>query len=78
VIKPTCGVIVYRVSTDKESIDTDNQERAIDKIESENAVSTKGRRAKVAYVEWLTEEERKQRASFLIVAFQPLFDRFYF
>ncbi|RJE18497.1 hypothetical protein PHISCL_09163 [Aspergillus sclerotialis] len=38
VIKPMYGVIVHGVRTSKDSIDTDNQQRAIEKIESENAV----------------------------------------
>ncbi|OJZ79993.1 hypothetical protein ASPFODRAFT_212934 [Aspergillus luchuensis CBS 106.47] len=58
VIKPTYGVIVHGVRTDKESIDAGNQDRAIEKIESENAVLHEG--AKVAYVGWLTKGEGKQ------------------
>lgn len=61
------GVIVHGVRTDKESIDTDNQDRAIEKIESENAVLHEG--AKVAYVGWLTKEGRKKAASSLVVEF---------
>jgi hypothetical protein len=67
VIKPSYGVIVHGVRTDKESIDTDNQERAIEKIESENAVLHEG--AKVTYVGWLTKEGRKKAASSLVVEF---------
>ncbi|KAI3056824.1 hypothetical protein CBS147353_11131 [Aspergillus niger] len=67
VIKPTYGVIVHGVRTDKESIDTDNQDRAIEKIESENAVLHEG--AKVAYVGWLTKEGRRKAASSLVVEF---------
>jgi hypothetical protein len=51
VARPTYGVIVHGVRTSKESIDTDNQQRAIEKIESENAVLHEG--AKVTYVGWL-------------------------
>lgn len=67
VIKPTYGVLVHGVRTSKESIDTDNQQRAIEKIESENAVLHEG--AKVAYVGWLTKEGRKKPTSSLIVEF---------
>ncbi|PKX94821.1 uncharacterized protein P174DRAFT_502333 [Aspergillus novofumigatus IBT 16806] len=44
VVRPTYGVIVHGVRTSKESIDTDNQQRAIEKIESENAVLHEGAR----------------------------------
>ncbi|PYH50345.1 uncharacterized protein BO96DRAFT_300112, partial [Aspergillus niger CBS 101883] len=47
VVRPTYGVIVHGVRTSKESIDTDNQGRTIEKIESENAVLHEG--AKVTY-----------------------------
>lgn len=67
VIKPTYGVIVHGIRTDKESIDTDNQGRAIEEIESENAVLHEG--AKVAYVGWLTKEGRRKAASSLVVEF---------
>ncbi|GFG19796.1 hypothetical protein IFM5058_10320 [Aspergillus udagawae] len=67
VIKPMYGVIVHGVRTDKESIDTDNQDRAIEKIESENAVLHEG--VKVTYIGWLTKEGRKKAASSLIVEF---------
>jgi hypothetical protein len=67
VIKPIYGVIVHRVCTDKESIDTDNQDKAIEKIELENAVLYKG--VKVAYIGWLTKEGRKKAASSLVVEF---------
>ncbi|KAI3053337.1 hypothetical protein CBS147353_11490 [Aspergillus niger] len=67
VIKPTYGVIVHGVRTDKESIDTDNQDRAIEKIESENTILHEG--AKVAYVGWLTKEGRRKAASSLVVEF---------
>jgi hypothetical protein len=58
-IKPTYGVIVHGVRTSKESIDTDNQQRAIDKIESENAILHAG--AKVTYAGWLTRTGRESR-----------------
>lgn len=67
VVRPTYGVIVHGVRTSKESIDTDNQQRAIEKIESENAVLHEG--AKVTYVGWLTREGRKKQASSLVVEF---------
>jgi hypothetical protein len=67
VIKPTYGVIVHRVHTNKELIDTDNQDRAIKKIESENTVLHEG--AKVAYIGWLTKEGRKKAASSLVMEF---------
>jgi hypothetical protein len=67
VIKPTYGVIVHGVHTNKESIDTNNQDRAIKKIELENAILHEG--AKVAYIGWLTKEGRKKAASSLIVEF---------
>lgn len=67
VIKPTYGVIVHGVRTGKESIDTDNQQKAIEKIESENAVLHEG--AKVTYVGWLTKEGRRKTTSSLIVEF---------
>jgi hypothetical protein len=71
VIKPTYGVIVHGVRTNKESIDTDNQESAIEKIESENAILHEG--AKVAYVGWLTKEGRKKATSSLVVEFTTKF-----
>jgi hypothetical protein len=67
VIKPTYGVIVHRIRTDKESIDTGNQERVIEKDESENTILHEG--AKVAYVGWLTKEGRNKAAYSLIVEF---------
>jgi hypothetical protein len=67
VVRPTYGVIVHGVRTSKESIDIDNQQRAIEKIESENAVLHEG--AKVTYVDWLTREGRKKQASSLVVEF---------
>ncbi|CEL05808.1 hypothetical protein ASPCAL06922 [Aspergillus calidoustus] len=67
VIKPTYGVLVHGVRTSKESIDTDNQQRATEKIESENSVLHEG--AKVSYVEWLTKEGRRKPTSSLIVEF---------
>ncbi|GAT19406.1 hypothetical protein RIB2604_00500100 [Aspergillus luchuensis] len=67
VVRPTYGVIIHGVRTSKESIDTDNQERAIEKIESEKAVLHEG--AKVTYVGWLTREGRRKQASSLIVEF---------
>jgi hypothetical protein len=67
VIKPTYGVIVHGVRTDKESIDTDNQEKAVEKIKSENAVLREG--AKATYVGWLTKEGRKKATCSLIVEF---------
>lgn len=63
VIEPMYGVIVHGVRTNKESINTDNQERAIEKIESENGVLHEG--AKVTYVGWLTKEGRRKTASSL-------------
>ncbi|KAF9890049.1 hypothetical protein FE257_006729 [Aspergillus nanangensis] len=67
VMRPTYGVIIHGVRTNKESIDTDNQERAIEKIETENAVLHTG--AKVTYAGWLTREGRKKPASSLVVEF---------
>jgi hypothetical protein len=48
VIKPTYRVIIHRVHTDKELINTNNQDRAIKKIKLENTILYKG--AKVAYI----------------------------
>jgi hypothetical protein len=67
VIKPTYRVLVHGVCTSKESIDTDNQRRAIEKIESENAVLHEG--VKVTHVGWLTKEGRRKPTSSLIVEF---------
>jgi hypothetical protein len=67
VIKPMYGVIIHRVHTNKESINTNNQDRAIKKIKSENTVLHEG--AKVAYIGWLTKEGRKKAASSLVVEF---------
>lgn len=67
VIRPTFGVIVHGVRTSTESIDTDNQERAIEKIETENALLHEG--AKVTYAGWLTREGRKKATSSLVVEF---------
>jgi hypothetical protein len=57
-VKSTYGVIIHGVRTDKESIDTDNQESAVEKVESENAILHEG--AKVAYVGWLTRRREKE------------------
>ena len=67
VIKPTYGVIVHGVATGKDSINTDNQQRAIEKIETENAGLHEG--AKMTYVGWLTKEGRRKTTSSLIVEF---------
>ena len=67
VIKPTYRVIVHGVATGKDSINTDNQQRAIEKIETENAGLHEG--VKVTYVGWLTKEGRRKTASSLIVEF---------
>ena len=67
IIKPTYGVIVHGVATGKDSINTDNQHRAIEKIETENAGLHEG--AKVTYVGWLTKEGRWKTATSLIVEF---------
>lgn len=65
VIKPTYGVIVHGGPAGNESINTDNQQRAIEKIETENAVLHEG--AKVTYVGWLTKERKRKTTSSLIV-----------
>ena len=67
VIKPTYRVIVHGVATGKDSINTDNQQRAIEKIETENAGLHEG--AKVTYIGWLTKEGRRKTTSSLIVEF---------
>ena len=67
IVRPTYGVIAHGVGTNKESIDTDNQQRAIEKIETENAPLHPG--AKVTYVGWLTREGKRKPASSLVVEF---------
>lgn len=61
VIKQMYRVLVHGVATGKESINTDNQQRTIEKIEieTENVVLHKG--VKVTYVGWLTKEGRRKK-----------------
>lgn len=59
VLKPTCGVLVHGVRTDKGNIDPSKQTK------KENA--TLHPRTRIIYIEWLTKNGAKKTASSLIV-----------
>lgn len=67
VVKPTYGVLMHGVRTNQETINTSNQETAIEKMESENALLHLG--AKITFVGWLTQGGQKKTTSFLVVEF---------
>jgi ribosomal protein L24 len=67
VLKPTYGVLVHGVRTEKENIDPSNQSEATEKIRTENATLHPG--ANITYVEWLTKSGAKKPASSLVVEF---------
>lgn len=67
VLKPTYGVLVHGVRTDKENIDPNKQAEAIEKIQTENATLHPG--VKVTYAGWLTKNGAKKTASSLVVEF---------
>jgi len=65
VLKPTYGVLVHGVRTDKENIDPSKQAEAIEKIKTENASLHPG--MGLTYVGWLTKNGAKKTATSLAV-----------
>lgn len=67
VLKPTYGVLVHGVRTDKKNVDPARQAESIEKIQAENVALHPG--AKITYVGWLTRNGAKKTASSLVVEF---------
>jgi hypothetical protein len=67
ILKPTYGVLVHGVRTDKDNIDPSRQTESIETIQTENSTLHPG--AKVAYVGWLTRSGEEKVGSSLVVEF---------